>query len=260
MSEVYFRFYASLNYFLTPNRRQVRFIRHFSENPSIKDGIEALGVPHPEVDLILVNGQAVDFSYLIQDRDWISVYPAFTCLDITPLSRLRPPLPEIRFILDIHLGKLANYLRLLGFDTLYRNDYRDEELAEISSQEARILLTRDRGLLKRRLVTYGYCVRQDKAKEQVIEILQRFALFPQIRPFQRCLRCNGWLQLVDKATIKSRLLPKTRQYYDEFCLCQKCGQIYWQGSHYQPLQALIKTIFSNISGASLVTNPKSKKV
>lgn len=242
MPAAHFRFYASLNYFLPPHRRQTRFTRYWPETASIKDAIEALGVPHPEVDLLLVNGQAVDFSYLVQDGDWISVYPAFTAFDITPLGCLRSPLREIRFVLDIHLGKLANYLRLLGFDTLYRNDYDDVELAQIASQEGRILLTRDRALLKRRLVTYGYCVRHDQAEEQIKEIWQRFALWQQARPFQRCLRCNGLLQSVAKAAIDSRLLPKTRQYYHEFCLCQSCGQIYWQGSHYQRLQALIDTI------------------
>ena len=145
-----FRFYAELNDFLPRHEKHIFFQHSFSGNPSIKDTIEAIGVPHTEVDLIIVNGVSVDFSYLLQDEDRVSVYPVFESIDITQALRVRPqPLREIRFVLDIHLGRLAGYLRMLGFDTLYRNDYRDEELAYVSSQEERILLTRDRGLLKR---------------------------------------------------------------------------------------------------------------
>src|SRR5262249_31383318 len=156
MNRACFRFYAELNDFLPPGRRGVTFTYSFEGSPSIKDLIEALGVPHTEVDLILVNGESVDFAYRVREGDRISVYPVFESLDITPLLRVRPrPLRETRFVLDTHLGRLAAYLRLLGFDTLYRNDAGDDELARISSGEGRILLTRDRGLLKRSQVTHG---------------------------------------------------------------------------------------------------------
>ena len=251
MKEAHFRFYATLNYFLPSARRQITFLHRLKEDGSIKDTIEALGVPHPEVDLMLVNGESVDFSYLVQDGDWISVYPPFTTLDLTPLGCLRSPLQEIRFVVDTHLGKLATYLRLLGFDTLYRNDYQDRELAEISSQEGRILLTRDRGLLKRSIVTYGYCVRQDWAEKQLVEILQRFDLYSQIRPFQRCLRCNGLIQSVAKDKIDYRLLPKTRKYYDEFHICEDCQQIYWQGSHYQQMHYFVEKVLAHLNMSAL---------
>src|SRR5262245_16268956 len=154
---VQLRFYAELNDFLPLEKQQQPFTHSFEMKTSVKDMIESLGVPHTELDLILVNDKSVDFSYLVQDGDQIAVYPVFEALDITPLVRVRPqPLREPRFILDVHLGRLAVYLRLLGFDALYRNDYSDEELAQTSSDEHRILLTRDRGLLKRSIVTHGY--------------------------------------------------------------------------------------------------------
>lgn len=243
MEQACFRFYAELNDFLPPARKQVWFAHRLKERGSIKDAIESLGVPHPEVDLILVNDESVDFSYIVQDGDRISVYPVSVSIDASSLSRVRPqPLQQISFVLDIHLGKLATYLRLLGFDTLYQNDYQDEELACVSSREQRILLTQDRGLLKRSVVVYGYCVRESDPLRQVIEVLRRFHLFEAIAPLQRCLRCNGLLQPIDKDAIGDRLLPLTRQYYHNFSICQACTQIYWQGAHYERIQRLIQSI------------------
>ena len=211
----------------------------------------ALGVPHTEVDLILVNGESVDFSYLMQDGDRVSVYPTFETLDIAPVLRVRPrPLRVARFVLDIHLGKLAAYLRLLGFDTLYRNDYPDEELAYISKAERRILLTKDRGLLKRRVVSHGYCVRETNPRQQLIEVVRRFNLFGAIEPFRRCVKCNGPLETISKEAISERLPPGTRQRYDKFQICQACGQIYWKGAHFERLERLIDEVLAQENGAS----------
>ena len=241
--QAHFRFYAELNDFLPAAKRQQTFTQTFEVKSSVKDMIEALGVPHTEVDLILVNGGSVDFSYLVQDGDQISVYPMFEALDISPLVRLRPqPLRESRFVLDVHLGRLTTYLRMFGFDALYRNDYNDDELAHISSSEGRILLTRDRGLLKRSIVTHGYCLRATNPRQQLLEVLRHFDLFGQLKPLQRCLQCNGLLEPVDKAAINHRLLPKTGEYYHEFCRCQNCDRIYWQGSHYQRMQQFIDSV------------------
>lgn len=243
MKCAHFRFYAELNDFIPADKSQVAFPHTFEGRVSIKDMIESLGVPHTEVDLILVNGESVDFDYLVQDGDQVSVYPVFESLDITPLARLRPkPLREPRFVLDTHLGKLASYLRLLGLDTLYHNDYDDQELARISSQERRILLTRDRGLLKRAVVTHGYCVRETNPRRQLAEVLRRFDLFEVIQPFRRCIRCNGLLEPVSKEAISHRLDPKTRKYYDEFRRCQACDHIYWKGSHYQRMRRLVEQV------------------
>jgi len=246
-----FRFYAELNDFLPPARRQTAFDHAFSGRVSIKDMIESLGVPHPEVDLILVNGLSVDFHYTVQDGDSISVYPVFESLDIRPLLRLRPePLRVPRFILDTHLGRLAAYLRLLGLDAVYRNDFTDAELAHRSVGEQRILLTRDRGLLKRSAVTRGYCVRADSPREQAREVGERFDLRASIAPFRRCLSCNGLLQPVEKHSVRDRLPPGTRERFDEFYRCSECGKIFWPGSHYARLQALVTEILSD-SRASL---------
>jgi hypothetical protein len=240
MSHTFFRFYDNLNDFLPPHRRQVAFAHEIKDPGSIKDAIEALGIPHPEIHLIVVNGESVSFKYLVQTGDRVSVYPQFTTLDITAISQVQPPpLSQIRFVLDVHLGKLATYLRLFGFDTLYRNDYNDDELAEISSEEQRILLTQDRGLLKRSIVTYGYLVRSDNPEEQIAEICQRFQLYSFITPFQRCPRCNGELALVEKAAIQNQIPYYTRLSYNRFAQCQSCNQIYWKGAHYKRIQSLI---------------------
>lgn len=250
MSHAFFRFYGNLNDFLPSSRRQVEFAHYIKDKGSIKDTIEALGVPHPEVNLIVVNGESVSFDYLVQTGDRISVYPQFTTLDITALSQVQPlPLSSIRFVLDVHLGKLATYLRLLGFDALYRNDYNDDDLAQISHQEQRILLTQDRGLLKRSIVTYGYAVRSDHPEEQVVEVLERFNLHSAITPFQRCPRCNGELVAVAKAAIQNQIPYYTRLYYDEFAQCQNCHQVYWKGAHYERIQSLIDWVMGGTGQA-----------
>lgn len=240
MAKAVFRFSAELNDFLPPSQRQVSFTHVFKERASLKDMIESLGVPHTEVDCILVNGQAVDFSYIVQDSDRIDVHPISTATEVAPLVAVRPELPSIpRFVLDVHLGKLASSLRLLGFDTLYRNDYADEELAEISASQQRIILTRDKGLLMRSIVIYGYYVRATNPERQIIEVLRRFNLFGKVVPFQRCIRCNGLLEAVAKESILDQLPEKTRLEIDEFHRCCGCGQVYWKGSHYERMQQFI---------------------
>ena len=243
MGQVRVRLYAELNDLLPADRRQRAFDVPHNIRRSIKDLIESLGIPHTEIDLILANGRSVGFDYLVRDGDRISVYPVFESLDITPLVRVRPtPLRETRFVLDVHLGKLAAYLRMVGFDTLYRNDYEDEELARISSEERRILLTRDRGLLKRSQVTHGYLVREDSPRRQLVEVLRRFDLFGQIHPLARCMRCNGQLRPVAKEDVLDRLPPRTQQYYDRFCACEACGQVYWPGSHYARMMVFAEEV------------------
>ena len=236
----WFRFYEELNDFLPVGRRKVCFRHRLNRRASVKDVIESLGVPHTEVELILANGASIDFSYIVRDGDRISVYPVFEALDIRPLLKLRPePLRKSRFVLDTHLGKLARYLRLLGFDSRYRNNFTDEELAGISSTDRRILLTRDRLLLQRSIVTHGCFVRSDDPKQQVIEVLRRFDLGDDIRPLTRCIRCNGTLSVVHKDRVYHRLEPKTQRYYEEFRICDRCRQVYWKGSHFRKMNRLI---------------------
>lgn len=244
MSKFYcasFRFYASLNDFLPSQRRQKSLTHWFKGNPSIKDTIEALGVPHPEVELMIKNGEAVDFSEKVTEGEQWSIYPHFSSLEITE-HRLRPPLARTRFVLDVHLGKLATQMRLLGFDTLYENDYTDSQLADLSSRQQRIVLTRDIGLLKRSVITYGYWLRHTEPQLQLLEVLNRFALFSFISPFKRCLRCNGLIMSVNKADIQTQLEPLTQKYYHQFYQCTGCAQIYWKGSHYAKLKQWIEKI------------------
>lgn len=224
----------------------MRISHFFEERASIKDMIESLGVPHPEVDFINVNGEYVNFSYIVSDGDIINVYPISAKSTIIPSISVMPePLSIIRFVLDIHLGKLATSLRLLGFDTLYRNDYEDEKLAEISYSQARILLTRDKGLLMRSLVTYGYYVRNTNPQQQIVEVLQRYDLFKLVSPFKRCLRCNGLLEPVDKQSIVDKLPETVRSQVDVFQRCQDCARIYWKGSHYERLQQFIDGVLNS---------------
>ena len=242
-----FRFYAELNDFLPLERRQKEFTYEVRGTPAVKDAIEALGVPHTEIDLILVDGRSVDFTYPLQEDDHVSVYPVFETMDITPLIRLRPaPLRDVRFVLDTHLGRLAGYLRMLGFDTLYSNDCDDDTLAQIASQEKRILLTKDRGLLKRNIVTHGYCVRSTYPREKLIEVLRRFDLLVRVQPFARCIRCNGILEEVAKSAVQDQLPPKVKEGYDEFRRCQSCGQIYWKGTHYDHMQQFLEGVLREV--------------
>ena len=241
MAHAELRFYEELNDFLPPAHRKATISHAFDRRASVKDMIESFGVPHTEVDIILVNGNSVDFSYIVQDGDLISVYPVFESLDITPLLRLRPkPLRFPRFILDANLGRLARYLRLLGFDCLYQNNYDDVTVANISSENHRVVLTRDRALLQRKMITHGYFVREVLPRRQVKEILSRFDLYRLIKPFSRCTRCNGELRPIEKQMILERLEPKTKKYYDAFLICPLCSQIYWQGSHHARSLRLVK--------------------
>lgn len=236
-----FRFYADLNDFLPPWRRQVAFgVPTGKGDQSVKHLIEASGVPHTEVGLILVNGRAAPFSALVQPGDRVSVYPAMRTL--TPDVALRPPPPDpARFLLDNHLGKLARLLRLLGFDTAYfRNQFDDAQLAQLAADENRILLTRDRGLLKRSVVAHGYCLRTTDSASQATAVLRRYGLHDRIQPWTRCLRCNGLLREVEKAAVIDRLEPKTKRYFDTFHECQSCRQIYWRGSHFDALAAFVR--------------------
>lgn len=213
----------------------------FSGHPAIKDSIEALGVPHTEVELILVSGQSVPFSYRLQDRDRIEVYPFGSAVQTEAKILLSPAPPvEPAFILDVHLGKLARRLRLLGFDCRYRNDYSDSQLIKLALEAGLIILTRDRGILKHACVTQGYLVGSERVDEQVHEVLQRYSLYDRIQALQRCPQCNGRLQPVDKEQIRHRLQKKTAQYYHQFQKCSDCGQLYWQGAHYAKLKSWLR--------------------
>jgi uncharacterized protein with PIN domain/sulfur carrier protein ThiS len=245
MSYVALRFYAELNDFLRDPQKQTRFEIELNRRTSVKDLIESLGVPHTEVEVILANGKSVDFSYIVKSGDRLSIYPMFESVDVTPILKLREtPLRDTRFVLDCHLGRLARYLRQFGFDTLYRNDYSDDDLAETSAREHRILLTRDRSLLKRSIITHGYFVREHDPRKQLDEVIRRFDLRNRIIPFGRCTRCNGRVEAVSKQSIEHLLEPKTRLYFDEFWQCAGCGQVYWEGSHVKHMLRLTDEVLN----------------
>ncbi len=243
MGRASFRFYAELNDHLPREQQYQTLEKSFFTPGAVKDMIESFGVPHTEVDLIAANGRSVDFSYLVQDGDRIAVYPVFESFDVAGEQRLRhQPLRDPRFILDVHLGKLAAYLRMLGFDAEYGRSLTDAQLVRISTGEHRILLTRDRGLLKHGALTHGYWVRETNSRRQIAEVVHRFDLGHAVRPFTRCMTCNGVLEPVSKEQARSLAPGLALEQYDEFHRCQHCGRIYWKGSHYARMRRWIEEL------------------
>ncbi len=238
-----FRFQGTLNDHLRPNRRGTALVYRFDGRPAVRDAIEALGVPHPEVDAIVVDGTAVDFAYRLREGDHVTVWPLGAPSDPVPVVRVGPPpLSEPRFVLDIHLGRLAAYLRMLGFDTRYGSDAGDEALANSAAVERRALLTRDRGLLKRSIVMHGYYVRAVRPRAQLREVVDRFGLAPLAAPFTRCMRCNGSIEPVDVAQVRASLQPLTLHHYDAFRRCASCGAVYWAGPHHRRMRRLVAEV------------------
>ncbi|WNG32799.1 twitching motility protein PilT [Archangium violaceum] len=240
MLQVTVRCYGSLNDFLAPERRGVEFIHTLNGPCSVKDLIESLGPPHPEVDVVLVEGRAVDFTHRVEDGQRLAVYPIFSSINVTPLVRVGPPaLPELRFLLDVGLGRLAGLLRMLGFDTLWRNDYADDVLARLSRDEQRILLTRDLGVLKRSEVVHGYFPRETDPSEQLVEVVRRFRLTGHMRPFTRCIACNASLAAASPEEVRDRVPERVHATFTRFQQCPECKRVFWAGSHHTRMQVII---------------------
>ncbi|SEU29905.1 Mut7-C RNAse domain-containing protein [Stigmatella erecta] len=241
--QVTVRLYGALNDFLPPERRGAEFTHAFTGSPSVKDLLESLGPPHPEVDLILVDGQAVDFAHRVEPGTRVVAYPAFHALDVTAMERVGVPLPsEWRFVLDVGLGRLAGFLRMLGFDTLWSNGAGDPELARVSQAEERILLTRDLGLLKRTEVRHGYFPRHADPGHQLVEVVRRFQLAPRMQPFTRCMACNGLLTAARRDEVLERIPPGVAARHTDFQQCPSCQRVYWAGTHHQRMQALVEKL------------------
>ena len=240
-------FHGDLHFFLGSRTPSPTVDRMLIEKTSVKDVIEACAVPHPEVDLILIDGKPVDFTYLVGSNGEIDVYPPGIC---SPLFRekRRQTTKLQRFVADGHLGGLTRNLRLLGFDVAYDRNADDRQLLRVMQTENRALLTRDRRLLMHAIVTSGYCPRSQNSNDQTVEVIRRFDLLALMAPFTRCVRCNASVQDVDKADIVDRLEPLTRIYYEQFRRCTGCGQIYWSGSHFAKLQKRLEQISANCSG------------
>lgn len=233
---IYIRFYEELNDFLPHAKRKKEFEHRYFGNHTIKDIIESIGVPHVETDLILANGKSVSFNYKPDNNERISVYPVFESLDIKPVTHLRPkPLRNTKFIADVHLGKLAKYLRLVGFDTYYENDLDDDVIVDISLKDKRVVLTRDIGILKNGMLTHGLWIRNQKPKNQLREVINRLNLHNNINPFSRCMNCNGLIEKVNKKDIRYKLKPNTDKHFNNFYRCTKCSKVYWRGSHYEKM-------------------------
>jgi uncharacterized protein with PIN domain len=235
------RAYAELNDFLGAELRGLTVRRPFRSHQTVKDVLEAMGIPHTEIDLILVNGNAVKFTDRPTAGDRIAAYPVFEALEIGSTARLcQVPLRNPRFVIDVNLGRLARLLRMLGFDVWWSSDADDQTLTDISLGQQRILLTRDRALLKRRAITHGLFVRSDDPKEQTLEVMRRLDLRQRLAPFTRCVRCNGQLVTVAKDEVIDHIEPLTRRYYHDFSRCAECGRIYWPGSHHARLVSLVE--------------------
>jgi uncharacterized protein with PIN domain len=239
--EIEIRFYAELNDFLPSSRRQCAFRYAFHGTPSVKDTIEAIGVPHTEFDVILVNDRSVDIDHRLKGGERIAVYPVFERYDVSPLTRLRPaPLRVTRFIADVHLGALARYLRLLGFDTTWERDIADEAIVETARDEHRIILTRDMGILKNGRVTHGYWLRNTDPLEQLDEVVRAIDLGRNIEPYTRCMECNGELRPADRSAVAGSVPLQVFLVYREFRHCRRCHRVYWRGSHLRRLDKIIK--------------------
>lgn len=236
-----FRFYEELNDFLAPEARRKAFPVTIDRGRSVKDAIESLGVPHTEVDLILVDGASVGFGHVLRGGERVAVYPVFERLDLTLLLHLRPrPLREPRFVADTHLGKLARHLRIAGFDCLWENDFGDEEIVAYSVAQKRIILTRDLGILKRQAVERGHFVRATESGAQLREVVRAFQLENSLRPFTRCRACNVELGEISKESVAERLPPEVRLRFDRFTECPLCRRVFWRGTHYERLERLLR--------------------
>lgn len=237
-SRAFFLFHSELNDFLPGKFKNLEVLYGFEGKPSIKDSIEAIGVPHTEVDLIIVNGISVGFDYGLLDGDHASVYPVSNDIEIAAKVHLKHK-PEPLFIVDVNLGKLVKLLRMCGFDAVYKNNYTDHDIAELAGRQKRIVLTRDRRLLRHRIITHGYWVRSTEPYEQIYEVLKRYDLISTVKPFNRCLECNGLIEPVEKNEVLNQLEPKTIRYFDEFYRCVDCHKIYWKGSHFDHMNKFL---------------------
>jgi len=241
-----FRFYEELNDFLPAGRRKVSFRQTFEGTPAVRDVIQAIGVPHTAIDLVLVDGRSVDFACRLSGGERVAVYPMFERLDISPLLRLRPrPLRKTRFILDVHLGKLARYLRMLGFDSLYRDDWDDDEIIEQALQQQRIVLTRDIGILKQKRVSHGYWLRNTEPRKQLSEVVEALDLRSQAHPFTRCLDCNGMLRAAEGDPVAHGAEPRIAARFERFWQCEACRKLYWKGSHYSRMLNSVLCLLPN---------------
>jgi len=222
--------------FLLPARHRGGELRcPLDGTSSLGHCVEAAGIPLTEVGELRDGGSTLTPAHRPAPGEIVDVHPV----------RRPQPTPTVppRFLLDVHLGRLARRLRILGLDVAYRNDAGDAELAEAASREPRVLLTQDRGLLRRHIPGCAAYVRGARADEQVRDVLDRFA--PPLDPWTRCPNCNGTLTRVPKQEVLDALKPGTVRSYDAFARCRGCGQVYWRGAHARRLDRLVSDAVSD---------------
>jgi len=242
------RFYGALNDFLSPQWRHKNMTFKYQDHQSVKDVIESLGVPHPEIQLILVNGQPAGFDHKLKPGIKISAYPFFHTIDVDSLNLANPkPYIYLKFILDVHLGKLARYLRFAGFDAILLPFLEDHEIVTEANRQDRIILTRDLGLLKIKSVTFGYWLRSQNPEKQFLEVVRHFNIRKSdFSPWKRCSLCNSIIHPIEKQDIESTLRPGTREHFHEFYQCENCGKVYWKGSHFERLDSWLHKIMNRL--------------
>jgi hypothetical protein len=241
-------FHGNLRDLLARDIAADRPLYHILERrASVKDVVESFGVPHPEIGLLRANGEEIAFEHIVQEADeHIEIWPLEPPCDVSSPTLLRPEfLPAIAFVVDVNVGKLAGLLRMAGFDAVCSPAFSDAVLAESAQRQQRILLTKDRNLLKRKNVVFGHLVRAIHPWEQLLEVIRLYGLQKLLRPFCRCLRCNGLLHPAAKEQILHRLEPLTIQYYDTFFYCDRCDKIYWPGSHRQKMQISLESLIAD---------------
>jgi len=242
MPTIHLRLYEELNDYLPLERRKRTFALQVADGRTVGEVVDELGVPRGAIDLALVDGEPVGFVHRVCDGERLALYPVFEAFDVGTVTRLPGrPLRRTRFVLDVHLGRLTRYLRLLGFDCQYRNDAADDDLAAVSGAESRVLLSRDRALVGRRDLRHAYLVTETLPRDQAVEVVQRLDLAAQVRPFTRCLVCNGGVERVARAAVGDRL-PTGDDVLPPFTRCGGCGRLYWQGRHRPRMARLLDTI------------------
>jgi uncharacterized protein with PIN domain len=229
---------------LTKEKQEaLSFMHNFDRKASIKDVIESLGVPHPVIGKLTVNGRNVGFDYILRDKDIVEAFPLTPPVNPLVPNILRPKaMDRVAFAVDVNVGKLALHLRTLGFDTEYGSDTDGGKIAETAHSQKRIILTRDTSLLKRKIIMHGYLLRSQEPAMQLIEVMRLYDLSSQARPLSRCIPCNGLLVPISKENILERLEPLTKKYYESFNICEQCHKIYWPGSHQKKILTFIKEI------------------
>jgi uncharacterized protein len=248
MPFVFIRCYAELNDFLPPSQGFVTFPLSLPQHTHVNDIANEIGIPSDFIDVVLVNNKPVGLTYPLAENDRIAFYPVFENFNISSVTKVRDhPLRQPKFILDVHLGKLAHHLRLFGFDTLYQNNWAKESLMTISRNENRILLSRSRPLLKIESLTHAYLIKDTNPHVQLIEVLEWFDLYSLASPFTRCIECNSHLQRVEKEVILTQIPQKVKDWCNEYLRCTSCDRIYWKGSHYQHMDAFVRNILNERS-------------